>query len=195
MALGPQAHASFYDQIAENRRDSLILVAIVALVLAALGFAIGYGVTGELAAGWVVLVLAVVLAFFLSVGSYYGGDGLVLSASQARQVDEQSAPQLTNVVRELTLAAGVPMPKVYIIEDSAPNAFATGRDPEHASVAITTGLLDKLDREELQGVIGHELSHVRNYDIRFALLVAVLVGSIALLAEDRKSTRLNSSHQ
>src|SRR5574340_606884 len=147
------------------------------------------------AAGWVVLVLAVVLAFILGVGSYYGGDGLVLSASQARPVDEQSAPQLTNVVRELTLAAGVPMPKVYIIEDSAPNAFATSRDPEHASVAITTGLLDKLDREELQGVIGHELSHVRNYDIRFALLVAVLVGSIALLAEDRKSTRLNSSHQ
>ncbi len=83
----------------------------------------------------------------------------------------------------MSLAAGVPMPKVYIINDSAPNAFATGRDPQHASVAVTTGLLDKLDREELQGVIGHEMSHVRNYDIRFALLVGVLVGSIALLAD------------
>ena len=88
-----------------------------------------------------------------------------------------------NVVREMAIAANVPMPKVYVIDDTAPNAFATGRDPKHASVAITTGLLEKLDREELQGVIGHELSHVRNLDIRFSLLVGVLVGSIALLAD------------
>jgi heat shock protein HtpX len=88
-----------------------------------------------------------------------------------------------NVVQELAIAASVPMPKVYLIDDTAPNAFATGRDPAHASVAITTGLLEKLDREELQGVIGHELSHVRNFDIRFSLLVGVLVGSVALLAD------------
>jgi heat shock protein HtpX len=181
--MGPTAHVSFYDEIAQNRRDSLILVAIVAAVLAALGFAIGYGVTGQVAAGWFVLILAVILAFALSVGSYFGGDSLVLAASQAKQVDEKTAPQLVNVVHELTLAAGLPMPKVYIIDDSAPNAFATGRDPEHASVAITTGLLEKLDREELQGVLGHELSHVRNFDIRFALLVAVLVGSVALIGD------------
>ncbi|TAM59369.1 MAG: zinc metalloprotease HtpX [Chloroflexota bacterium] len=181
--MGPTAHVSFYDEIAQNRRDSLILVAIVAAVLAALGFAIGYGVTGDVAAGWFVLILAVILAFALSVGSYFGGDSLVLAASQAKQVDEKTAPQLVNVVHELTLAAGLPMPKVYIIDDSAPNAFATGRDPEHASVAITTGLLEKLDREELQGVLGHELSHVRNFDIRFALLVAVLVGSVALIGD------------
>lgn len=181
--MGPTAHVSFYDEIAQNRRDSFILVAIVAAVLAALGFAIGYGVTGQVAAGWFVLILAVILAFALSVGSYFGGDSLVLAASQAKQVDEKTAPQLVNVVHELTLAAGLPMPKVYIIDDSAPNAFATGRDPEHASVAITTGLLEKLDREELQGVLGHELSHVRNFDIRFALLVAVLVGSVALIGD------------
>ena len=119
----------------------------------------------------------------LSVGSYFGGDKLVLAASGAKEVSQQSAPQLMNVVQEMALAAGTPMPRVYIIEDTAPNAFATGRNPERASVAITTGLLEKLDREELQGVIGHELSHVRNYDIRFQLLVAVLVGSIALLAD------------
>ena len=88
-----------------------------------------------------------------------------------------------NVVRELAIAANIPMPKVYIIDDTAPNAFATGRDPQHASIAITTGLLEKLDREELQGVIGHELSHVRNFDIRFSLLVGVMVGAIALLAD------------
>ncbi|MGH2466406.1 MAG: M48 family metallopeptidase [Candidatus Limnocylindrales bacterium] len=181
--MGPTAHVSFYDEIAQNRRDSLILVALVAAVLAVLGFAIGYGVTGEVVAGWFVLILAVILAFVLSVGSYFGGDSLVLAASQAKQVDQTGAPQLVNVVHELTLAAGLPMPKVYIIDDSAPNAFATGRDPEHASVAITTGLLEKLDREELQGVLGHELSHVRNFDIRFALLVAVLVGSVALIGD------------
>jgi len=119
----------------------------------------------------------------MSVGSYFAGDKLVLATSGAREVSQESAPQLMNVVQELALAAHLPMPKVYIIDDTAPNAFATGRDPAHASVAITTGLLQKLDREELQGVLGHELSHVRNLDIRFTLLVAVLVGSIALLAD------------
>jgi heat shock protein HtpX len=98
-------------------------------------------------------------------------------------VTEADAPQLLNVVRELAIAANVPMPKVYLIDDSAPNAFATGRDPQHASIAVTTGLLEKLDREELQGVIAHELSHVGNLDIRFTLLVGVIVGSIALLAD------------
>ena len=88
-----------------------------------------------------------------------------------------------NVVREMAIAANVPMPAVYIIDDTAPNAFATGRDPQHASVAVTSGLLEKLDREELQGVIGHELSHVRNFDIRFTLVVAVMVGAIAILAD------------
>jgi heat shock protein HtpX len=119
----------------------------------------------------------------MSAGSYFAGDKLVLAASQAKPVDETKRPQLMNVVREMALAANVPMPKVYEIDDTAPNAFATGRDPRHASIAVTTGLLHKLDREELQGVIGHELSHVRNLDIRFALLVGVLVGSIALLAD------------
>src|SRR6185503_1074295 len=107
----------------------------------------------------------------------------VLATSGAHAVAQEQQPELMNVVRELALSAGLPMPKVYLIDDSAPNAFATGRDPEHASVAVTTGLLAKLDREELQGVIGHELSHVGNYDVRFALLVGVLVGSIALLAD------------
>jgi len=94
-----------------------------------------------------------------------------------------AAPQLLNVVREIAIAANMPMPKVHIIDDTAPNAFATGRDPQHASIAITTGLLEKLDREELQGVIAHELSHVRNLDIRFSLIVGVMVGAIAILAD------------
>lgn len=174
---------TFAAQQSDNRRNSIVLIVLVTLILAALGFAIGYGTTGAVEGAFGVTTGAIVLAMVLSVGSYLAGDQLVLATSGARQVTQQSAPQLMNVVQEMALAAGVPMPKVYIIDDTAPNAFATGRDPQHASVAITTGLLQKLDREELQGVIGHELSHVRNFDIRFALLVAVLVGSIALLAD------------
>ncbi len=177
------ATQTFYAQISHNRRMSAVLVLLVAFIFAALGLSIGYGLSGSVEVAVATMLGAVVLATLLSAGSYFSGDSLVLAASQAREVDERSAPQLLNVVRELTIAADVPMPHVYVIEDSAPNAFATGRDPQHASVAITTGLLEKLDREELQGVIGHELSHVRNYDIRFALLVGVLVGSIALLAD------------
>jgi heat shock protein HtpX len=173
---------TFYNQIAANKRESVLLALVVGALLGVLGFAIGYALTGTVTGGLGTTLIAVALAGFMSVGSYLAGDQLVLSASQARQVDEATAPQLLNVVRELTIAANIPMPKVYVIEDTAPNAFATGRDPEHASIAVTTGLLEKLDREELQGVIGHELSHVRNYDIRFTLLVGVLVGSIALLA-------------
>jgi heat shock protein HtpX len=178
-----QTHQTFYAQQAANRRSSLILVLVVTALLAALGFAIGYGTTGYIEGAYGVTTIAIVIAMLMSVGSYFAGDKLVLATSGAREVNQQSAPQLMNVVQELAIAANLPMPKVYIIDDTAPNAFATGRDPEHASIAITTGLLQKLDREELQGVIGHELSHVRNFDIRFSLLVAVLVGSIALMAD------------
>ena len=174
---------TFAAQQSINQRNSLLLVGLVTLLLAGLGFAIGYGTTGAVEGAIGVTTGAIVLAMVLSVGSYFAGDQLVLATSGAREVSQQSAPQLMNVVQEMSLAAGVPMPRVYVIDDTAPNAFATGRDPSHASVAITTGLLQKLDREELQGVMGHELSHVRNFDIRFGLLVAVLVGSIALLAD------------
>jgi heat shock protein HtpX len=129
------------------------------------------------------MAIALGIGTALALGSYFGGDSLVLTVSGAKEVDPASAPQLMNVVQELAIAANIPMPKVYLIDDSAPNAFATGRDPKHASVAITTGLLTKLDREELQGVMAHEMSHVRNLDIRFAMIVGVLVGSIALLAD------------
>jgi heat shock protein HtpX len=178
-----QTRMTFAAQQAANRRNSVILILAVAALLAALGFTIGYGTTGAVEGAFGVTTGAIVLAMLLSVGSYFAGDKLVLATSGAKEVTEQAAPQLMNVVREISLAAGTPMPKVYVIEDTAPNAFATGRDPKHASIAITTGLLQKLDREELQGVVAHELGHVRNLDIRFALLVAVLVGSIALLAD------------
>ena len=178
-----QNRMTFSAQQAVNRRNSVLLILGVTALLAVLGFAIGYGTTGYVEGAFGVTTIAIGVAMLMSVGSYFAGDKLVLATSGAKEVTQATAPQLMNVVQEMALAAGTPMPKVYIIDDTAPNAFATGRDPKHASVAITTGLLQKLDREELQGVIGHELSHVRNYDIRFALLVAVLVGSIALMAD------------
>lgn len=177
------AASTFYNQIAANRRNSFLMAALVVGLLGLLGFAIGWAVFGDPSGGIAATIGAVLIGGLVGVGTYFSGDSLVLSVSGAKQVDETQAPQLMNVVREMAIAANVPMPRVYIIDDSAPNAFATGRDPQHASVAVTTGLLEKLDREELQGVIGHELSHVRNLDIRFSLVVGVMVGAIAILAD------------
>ena len=174
---------TFHQQIAQNKRRSWLLLLVIAAVLVILGYVIGVAWTGDPGSGLVFIPAALAIAGVFSAGAWFRGDGVVLAASRARLVTDADAPQLMNVVRELTLSAGLPMPRVHIIDDSAPNAFATGRDPQHASMAITTGLLDKLDREELQGVIAHELSHIRNYDIRFSLLVGVMVGSIALIAD------------
>ena len=182
-AAGRPAPTTFYREIERNRRRSWVLIAVVIVLLGVLGGAIGYA-TGF---GWGGVVAAVVLASVMSVGSYFAGDALVMATSGAKEIDRAQPAdryrQLLNLVEEMRLAGGLPPPRVWVIDDSAPNAFATGRDPRHASVAVTTGLLDKLDREQLQGVIGHEMSHIGNLDIRFTLLVGVLVGSIALLAD------------
>lgn len=174
---------SFYGQIASNRRKSILLVLIVFLLMAGIGLAIGLAMGATVESGVGGVVVAIVVAMVITSVSYFSGDSLVLAASGAKEVSPQDAPQLMNVVNELSIAAGIPPPKVYVINDTAPNAFATGRDPKHASVAITSGLLQKLDREELQGVMAHELAHVRNLDIRFTLLVGALVGSIVLLTD------------
>ena len=177
---------TFYAEESANRRNSILLAFVVIAFLAVfgfvIGFSIGYGSGNEVAFGIGALVIAVGIGSLSALFSYYGGDKLVLASSHAQAVTAEQAPQLYNVVNEMAIAAGVPLPKVYIIDDPSPNAFATGRDPQHSSVAVTTGLLKELNREELQGVLGHEMSHVRNYDIRFTLFVGVMVGSIALLA-------------
>jgi heat shock protein HtpX len=182
-AAGRPAPTTFFREIDRNRRRSWVLIAAVVVLLGLLGGAIGYA-TGF---GWGGVVIAVIVATVMSVGSYFAGDALVMATSGAREIDRAEPAdgyqQLVNVVEEMRLAGGLPPPRIWIIDDSAPNAFATGRDPQHASVAVTTGLLEKLDREQLQGVIGHEMSHIGNLDIRFTLLVGVLVGSIALLAD------------
>jgi heat shock protein HtpX len=179
--------STFYSEQAANRRNSVLLALVVVAFLGIFGFVIGYSIgyaNGD-PVMWGIGALAIAVAFGLlsALGSYYGGDQLVLNSSGAHEVTAAQAPQLFNVVTEMAVAAGIPMPKVYIVDEGSPNAFATGRDPQHSSLAITTGLLNKLNREELQGVIGHEMSHIRNYDIRFTLIVGVLVGSIALLAQ------------
>jgi heat shock protein HtpX len=177
---------TFYDEESANRRNSFLLAILVVAFLAVFGFvigyAIGYGSGDEVAFGIGALIIAVGIGAISALFSYYSGDKLVLSSSHAKEISPQQAPGLYDVVNEMAVAAGVPMPKVYIIDDPSPNAFATGRDPQHSSVAVTTGLLQKMSREELQGVLGHEMSHVRNYDIRFTLIVGVMVGSMALLA-------------
>jgi heat shock protein HtpX len=174
---------SLYDEETANRRNSVLLIFLVMLVFALFGYVIGYALTGDSGGALGAVTIALALSVLSAVGSYFGGDQVVLKSSQAQELSRQQFPELFDVVGEMATAAGVPMPRVYLIEDPSPNAFATGRDPEHSSIAVTTGLLQKLDREELQGVIGHEMSHVRNYDIRFSLLVGVLVGGISLLAQ------------
>ena len=172
-----------YEQIARNKRASLVLVAVVVAVLLLLGYVIGFAWTGRSYGGLGVLGFFGIVAIIWSLIGYYAGAGMVLAVTGARPITHDDAPQLWNVVEEMSIAAGTPMPKVYIIDDQAPNAFATGRDPQHASLAVTKGLLAMMNRDELQGVVSHEMSHIRNYDIRFATLVGVLVGMIALISD------------
>lgn len=174
---------TFRDRIAQNRRNSLLLIAVFLLFVVALGYVIGFAWTGDPAGAIFGLVLAVVAGTVSGLITYFGGARMVLASSRAREVSREEAPVLHNVVEEMALAGGLPKPKIYVIEDSSPNAFATGRDPEHAAVAATSGLLERLDRDELQGVMAHEMAHVGNLDIRYAMLVGVLVGTTVLISD------------
>ncbi|MDX6381084.1 MAG: heat shock protein HtpX [Rubrobacteraceae bacterium] len=174
---------TFRDRIVTNKRNSLLLIAGFLAFVAVFGYVIGYAWIGDPTGALFGLVLAFIVGTISGLATYYGGDRMVLAASRAREITHDDAPVLFNVVEEISIASGLPMPKVYIIEDSAPNAFATGRDPEHASVAVTSGLLEKLNRDELQGVIAHEMSHVGNFDIRYAMLVGILVGTTVLISD------------
>jgi heat shock protein HtpX len=175
------ARISIYEAASANRWRTLLLIALFTALVAVLGYFVGeyFAPGGGLA--------ALPFAFAISIGgalvSFFAGDKLILAQSQARELGPGEEPQLRNIVEALALGLGIPVPKIYVIDDSAPNAFATGRDPQHASIAVTRGLLDKLDRTELEGVIAHELSHVGNRDIRVMVLVTVLVGTVALLAD------------
>ena len=175
---------TFHTLIARNKRNSVFLIVSFTLFFVGLGLLIGtvWG-RGEPMFGVVVAVIAAVVAFVLTLLSYYGGSSALLAMSKAKEIVKADDPQLFNVVEELCLAAGLPTPRIYLIDDTAMNAFATGRDPRHASVAITTGLRQRLNRDELQGVMAHELSHVRHYDILYAMLMAVMVGTLVMLCD------------
>lgn len=191
-----------WEQIAANRRQSALLVVVMAAVLGALGWAVGesqvqggggYGI-GFAAIVWIILTLV----------AWFQGDSIYLAVSGARKITKEDLPVLHDVVEEMTIASGLPkVPDIYVIDDAAPNAFATGRKPETASVAVTSGLLKALNRDELQGVIAHELGHIRNRDILLMLFAGVMAGAIVMLAEvglrglwfggGRRSRRSNDS--
>ncbi len=175
---------TFHDQISHNKRNSILLIGVFLLLFMAIGMLIGmvWG-GGEPTFGIVVAGIAGTVAFVLTLASYYGGPGALLAMSKAREITHDDDPQLFNVVEELTIAGGLPMPRIFVIDDTAMNAFATGRNPEHAVVAITKGLRTRLNRDELQGVMAHELSHVRHYDILYATLMAVMVGVLVILCD------------
>lgn len=168
-----------YEQIAANKRKTIFLLFVSVLLLAAVGYAIGliYGT------GWVGLGIAVAVALLLQLGAYFSGDKLVLASARARAVTAEEEPRLHNIVEGLAIASGVPKPAVYVVPEQSPNAFATGRDPEHSSVAVTQGLLDTMNRVELEGVLGHEMSHVVDRDILYGTIVATVIGAIVLISE------------
>jgi heat shock protein HtpX len=168
-----------FEQIASNKRRSFALVAgfIVFTVIA--GLLIGL----LLDAGAVGLVVAAVIAGIVSFGSYWKADSIALAVSRARPAPPEEFARLHNLVEGLCIAGGLPKPGIYVIDDPAPNAFATGRNPKHAAIAVTTGLLEQMNRVELEGVVAHELSHIRNYDILVSTLAVTLVGTLAILTD------------
>ena len=168
-----------YSQITANKRKTWILIFLFTILIVAIGWAFGqwvgdarFGITG-----------AVLVATMMTLIGYYKGDSVALAVSGAKEIKKQDSPELYRLVENLAIASGLPTPKVYIMQDASGNAFATGRDPKHASVAVTTGLLQMLDKQELEGVLAHEMSHIKNYDIRVMTLVVILVGVVLMLSD------------
>lgn len=167
-----------YTEISKNKFQSVLLIFLFLIFIIGLGwvFSVAYDEPG-------LLILAVIFSSVSALFSYFFSDSITLAISRAHPVDSKTNQELYRTVENLTIAAGLPLPRIYIIQDSAPNAFATGRDPKHAIICFTTGILEKLNKTELEAVTAHELSHIGNYDIRFMTLVVVLVGIITLLAD------------
>jgi len=168
-----------YEEIAKNKWKSVFLIAFFAVLVVAVGSVFSY----MFDYGFVGPVLALGIVIVMTVTSYWYSDRIVLGMSGARPVSKETEPYLVNTIEGLSIAAGLPMPKAYVIDDPAPNAFATGRNPQNAAIAVTTGLMEKLNRLELEGVVAHELSHVKNYDTLVQTLAAVMAGTIVLMAD------------
>ena len=186
-----EPHDSFWELEHKNRRDTALLVIVFVALFTVLGCGLDFVfgnlriIEGQLVGVPILTGLALLIGSIQSITSYYGGAALVLASVHARPLLPQSTREQTvlDVIGEMALAARMPVPRAYIIDDEAPNAFATGRDPKHSVICVTRGLVEEMDREELQGVIGHEMAHVRDYDIRTMMMIAVLVGGIAMLAD------------
>jgi heat shock protein HtpX len=168
-----------YNQIDSNKRRTWALIIIFVVIICAIGWFISYTYND----GYLSLAIATIFSLAMALFGYYGGDKVALLTAGAKPLQKADSPYLHNMVENLCITAGLPQPKIYLMDDGAINAFATGRDPKHASIAVTTGALQKLENEELEGVIAHELSHIKNYDIRLMMIVIVLVGIIALLSD------------
>ena len=170
---------NIYSQISSNKLKTWVIISLFIIFITTLtyvyGNASGYGLS--------FVGIALIISGLMSFASYYYSDKIILGMSNAKQIKKTDNPEFFRIVENLCIGAGIPMPKIYVIQDSAPNAFATGRDPKHAVVCATTGILQKLNKVELEGVIAHELSHIRNFDIRLMAIVVVLVGLVALLAD------------
>jgi len=179
ITAGTEVKPMIYEEIAGNKRASYLLFFLFISFIVFLGWIFGEA----FALGHLGIAIAIVLAIILSIAAYYNSDKIVLAISRARPASREEFPHLYHTVDGLAIAAGISKPKCYVIDDTAPNAFATGRDPEHAVICVTTGLLKKMNRAELEGVIAHEMSHIKNYDIRFMMLVTVMVGIVALMSD------------
>jgi heat shock protein HtpX len=170
-----------YNQIASNKLKSYLLMLLFFLILVGVVWAwsLYFGENSSYSA----VIFAVILATGMNLISFYAGDSIALGIAGAKPIDKEQNAYVFRMVENLSITAGLPTPKIYIINDSAMNAFATGRDPKHSSIALTTGIIEGLNNEELEGVVAHELSHVKNYDIRLMMIVIVCVGVIALMAD------------
>jgi len=172
-----------YNQIAQNKRNTWFILILFISFFMAVGYGYGYVYTQNKEQSVGFLGIFGIVAIIYAMISYFSAGKITLAIAHAKEIQKQDNPMLYRTIENLSIATGVPMPKIYIIDDTALNAFATGRDPNHASVAITKGLLDQLDKSELEGVMAHELSHVQNYDIRLQSLTVALIGLIALVSD------------
>ena len=168
-----------YQQIARNKRKTVVVMAAFVIILTLVGAGFGYLFSNTPWTGIFIALIGSLTYLFLVMRD---PANMVMSLNHAQEIHEQDNPQLWHIVEDMAMVGRVPMPRVFIINDPSPNAFATGRDPDHSAVAVTQGLLDMMDREELEGVLGHEISHIRNYDIRLSTIAVVLVGVISFLS-------------
>lgn len=174
---------NFYEQISSNKKKTYLLFLAFFILIGVLSFLVSFALGGATIFGGLILIFFGIFTILFALISYYTCDSIVTFMSGAKEADKEKYKQLINIVEEMSIASGLPMPKVFVIEDTAINAFATGRDPEHSVICVTTGCLTRLNREQLQGVIAHELSHIKNYDIRTMTIATVLVGISVLLSD------------